>query len=53
MLPLNDEWLSWPPESLDSFFTGCSKNRLVNDFRPEEQAPVKQSQQEQSHETAK
>lgn len=20
MLPLNDEWLSWPPESLDGFF---------------------------------
>ncbi|MCW8963512.1 MAG: hypothetical protein OQL16_06910 [Gammaproteobacteria bacterium] len=53
MLPLNDEWLSWPPESLDSFFSGSPQARCDDDICPEEQAPARQPQQEHSHETSK
>ena len=30
MLPLNDEWLSWPPESLDGFFICQAINEVHN-----------------------
>jgi len=53
MLPLNDEWLSWPPESLDSFFSGSPQVRYDNDICPKEQAPARQQQQEHDHEASK
>ncbi len=34
MLPLNDDWLSWPPESLDSFFKEASADDISQQSIP-------------------
>jgi len=52
MLPLNDEWLNWPPESMDSFFASSSQNSLATHIRAEDQhKPEKQPRQGNTNET--
>ena len=36
MLPLNDEWLSWPPQSLDGFFICQSVNEVPDSTQQNE-----------------
>jgi hypothetical protein len=48
MLPLNDEWLSWPPESLDGFFI-CQVIDEVPDST-QQNASISQLSQEKVYE---
>jgi len=45
MLPLNDEWLNWPPESLDSFFACSPQSSLATHICPEDHEAEKQPRQ--------
>ena len=52
MLPLNDEWLSWPPESLDSFFASNPPGQVAILNGTEEHEAAKQIPREYNHETS-
>jgi hypothetical protein len=51
MIPLNDDWLSWPPESLDSFFNEVTTKASAVSIQPDTKIPESQSLQEHRHET--
>jgi|GEM_PF-4217230 len=48
MLPLNNEWLSWPPESLDGFFNSDTTNEV--DLSADIKHLFDQPTQEKGHE---
>ena len=49
MLTLNDEWLSWPPESLDGFFICLAIDEVPDS--PQQKELTSQLSREKAYET--